>query len=118
MRATLWKLMSMPSPRTCMMHLICMVGPSRAQKCSRIIAEMTKIYHKWNHRFGIEVPKNFKIMNGDEVIPPTYQEMYCHMVFDINMDDLRCNVRFVADSHTTDTHHAMTYASVVLQESV
>jgi hypothetical protein len=40
------------------------------------------------------------------------------MLFDVNIDDFRRNARFVAGGHTTDTKHAMTYANVVLRESV
>jgi hypothetical protein len=28
----------------------------------------------------------FKIMNGDEAIPLTYQEIGCHMMFDVKME--------------------------------
>jgi hypothetical protein len=60
----------------------------------------------------------FQILNGYESVPPTYQEIRCHMIFDVNMEDFRRNARFVAGGHTTDTPHAMMYASVVLRESV
>jgi hypothetical protein len=39
-------------------------------------------------------------------------------MFDVKMEDFRRKERFVADGHTTDTHHAITYASVVSRESV
>jgi hypothetical protein len=32
--------------------------------------------------------------------PPTYQEIRCHMIFDVNMEDFRRNSRFVAGGHT------------------
>jgi hypothetical protein len=60
----------------------------------------------------------FKILNGEEPAPLTYQEIRCHMIFDIKMEDFRHKARFVAGGHTTDTPHAMTYASVVSRESV
>jgi hypothetical protein len=60
----------------------------------------------------------FKILNGEESAPPTYQDIRCHMIFDVKMDDFRRNARFVANGHITDTPHAMTYASVVSRESV
>jgi hypothetical protein len=118
------------------------------KKCSRIIAAVTKRYHKRTHKFGIEVPKNwddcmrldkdndntlwydavrkemknvriaFKILNGEESVRPTYQEIRCHMIFDFKMEDFRRNARFVAGGHTSYTPHAMTYASVVSRESV
>jgi hypothetical protein len=49
--------------------------------------------------------------------PPTYQNIRCHMIFDVKMEDFRRNARFFAGGHTIDTPHAMTYASVVSRES-
>jgi hypothetical protein len=60
----------------------------------------------------------FKILNGYEAVTPTYQEIRCHMIFDINMEDFHRKARFVVGGHTTDTPHPMTYASVVSRESV
>jgi hypothetical protein len=40
------------------------------------------------------------------------------MVFDVKMEDFRLNARVFAGGHTTDTPHAMTYASVFTRESV
>jgi hypothetical protein len=107
------------------------------------IAAVNKRYHKWTHKFGIEVPNNwddcvrldkendkniwqvaarkemnnvrvaFKILDGEESVPPTYQEIRCHLIFDVKMEDFRRKARFVAGGHTTGTPHAMTYASVV-----
>jgi hypothetical protein len=61
---------------------------------------------------------SFKFLYGEESVPPTYQEIRCHMIFDVNMEDFRRNERFVAGGHTNDTSHSMTYASVVPRESV
>jgi hypothetical protein len=58
----------------------------------------------------------FKIINGEEAVPPTYQEICCHMMFDVKMAYFRRKGRCVAGGHTTDTPHAMTYASVVSRE--
>jgi hypothetical protein len=60
----------------------------------------------------------FKILNGEESVPPTYQEIRCHMIFDVKMEYFRRKARFVAGGHTTDTPHAVTYTSVVSRESV
>jgi hypothetical protein len=79
--------------------------PHAIKKRSRIIAAVTKRYHKRTHTFGIEVPKSwddcvrldkengntiwqdavrkemknvritFKILNGEKSAPPTYQEI-------------------------------------------
>jgi hypothetical protein len=40
------------------------------------------------------------------------------MIFDVKMEYFRRNARFVAGGHTTDTPHAMKYASVVSRESL
>jgi hypothetical protein len=122
--------------------------PHVLNKRSRIIAAVTKRYHKQTHKFGIKVTKSwnycvrldkengdtlwqdavrkemkniriaFQILNDDDAIPPTYQEIRCHMIFDVKIEDFRRNARFFAGDHTTDTPHSMTYASVVLRESV
>jgi hypothetical protein len=57
------------------------------------------------------------ILNGKESVPPTDQEIRCHMIFDVNMEDFRRKARFVAGGHTTETPHAMIYASFVSRES-
>jgi hypothetical protein len=123
-------------------------APHVLKKRSRIISAVTKRYHKRTHKFGIEVPKNwddcvrldkgnnntlwqdaarkemkniriaFNILNGEELVPPTYQEICCHMIFDVKMEYFGRKARFVAGGHTTDTPHAMTYASIVSRESV
>jgi hypothetical protein len=122
--------------------------PYVLKKRSRIIADVTKRYHKWTHKFGIEVPKSwdycvrldkenentllqdavrkemkniriaFQILNGDESFSPTYQEIRCHMIFDVMMEDFRRMAPFFAGGHTTYTPCAMTYTSVVSRESV
>jgi hypothetical protein len=122
--------------------------PHVLKKRNRIIAAVIKRYHKRTHKFGIQVPKTwdeavtldegngktlwqdairkeinniriaFKFLNGEEAIPPTYQEIRCHMIFNVKMEDFRRKARFVAGGHTTDAPHVMTYASVVSRESV
>jgi hypothetical protein len=39
------------------------------------------------------------------------------MIFDVKMEDIHRNARFVAEGHTTDAPRVMTYASVVSRES-
>jgi hypothetical protein len=122
--------------------------PHVLKKRNIIIAAVTKRYHKRTHKFGIQVPKTwdkavkldegngntlwqdairkdmnnvriaFQFLNGEEAIPPTYQEIKCHMIFDVKMEDFRRNARFVVGGHTADALHMMTYASVVSIESV
>ena len=48
-----------------------------------------------------------------------YQQIRCHMIFDIKMDGLFTRkARFVAGGHTTDTPSSITYSSVVSRDSV
>jgi len=55
-------------------------------------------------------------------IPKDYQEINCHMIFDVKMIDedglFRRKARYVADGHKTDTPAALSYASVVARDSV
>jgi hypothetical protein len=102
--------------------------PYVLKKRSRIVDGVTKRCHKQTHKFGIEVTKSwdgcvrldkenynpiwqdavrketknvriaFQILNRDEAAPPTYQEIHCDMIFDINMEDFR---------RKADTPHGM-----------
>jgi hypothetical protein len=122
--------------------------PHILEKQNISIAAVTKRYHKRTHKFGIQVPKTwdeavkldeengntiwqdaiskeinnvrivFKVLNGEDDIPPTYQEIRCHVIFDVKMEDFRRKAWFVAGGHTTNDHHVMTYASVVSRESM
>ena len=48
-----------------------------------------------------------------------YQEIGCHMIFDIKMDgEFTRKARLVAGGHTTETPTSITYSSVVSRESV
>jgi hypothetical protein len=46
-----------------------------------------------------------------------FQEIDCHMIFDVKMDLTR-KARFVAGGHTTETPTSITYSSVVSHDSV
>jgi hypothetical protein len=122
--------------------------PHVLKKRNIIIAAATKRYHKRTHMFGIQVPNTwgeavkldeenyntlwkdatrkemnnfriaFKVLHREEAIPPTCQEIRCHVIFDVKMEDFRHKARFVAREHITDAPHVMTYASVVSRESV
>jgi len=55
--------------------------------------------------------------SGQEL--PGYQEIKCHMIFDIKMDEkFTRKARLVAGGHTTDTPTSLTYSSVVSCDSV
>ena len=62
----------------------------------------------------------FEEFEGDKSqLPPGYQEVGCHMIFDINMgENFRRKARMVAGGQNTETPAALTYASVVSRDSV
>ena len=123
--------------------------PYTLKRRNRIIAAVNKRYHKRTHKFGIEIPKTYedcvridrengntlwqdairkemsKVRVAFEVLedgrdpPPTFQEMKCHLVFDVKMEDFQRKARLVAGGHMTrPTSGTVTYASVVSRESV
>ena len=52
-------------------------------------------------------------------IPVGYQEVKCHLIFDVKMgENFRRKARFVAGGHTTEVPSTLTYASVVSRDSV
>ena len=74
-------------------------------------------------RYGIEKEVNtvmiaFKLLDEGEKPPHTYQEIICHMIFDINMEDFCKKARYVAGVNATVAPTTLTYASVVSRESV
>ena len=64
------------------------------------------------------VMTSLKLLDEWEKPPPTYQEIICHMIFDIKMEDFRRNARHVAGGNATVAPPVLTYSSVVLRESV
>ena len=51
-------------------------------------------------------------------LPPGYQQIKCHMVFDVKMgENFHWKARFVAGGHTTETPSTLTYSSVVSRDS-
>ena len=45
-----------------------------------------------------------------ENVPPGYQEVKCHMIFDVNLgENFRRKVRMVAGGHTTTAPSLLTY---------
>jgi len=71
-------------------------------------------FQKWD-RGGPKAARTQSI-NGSLI---GYQEIKCHMVFDVKMDgDLTRKALFVAGGHTTDTPTTTTYSSVISCESI
>ena len=119
------------------------------KKRDRIIAKVTKRFHKVTHKFGVELPRSvahayeldrqngntlwgdaiamemknvkvaFKVLPDEEEIPPGYQQMTCHMIFDVKFGEgFRRKARMVAGGHQVDTPSHLTYATVVSRETV
>ena len=122
--------------------------PFTLKKRQSIIGAVKNRFHKKTHKFGIEIPQKvsdakriddangntywqdaiakemkavriaFKILHGDEKVPPTYQKIRCHIIFDVKMEDFRRKARYVAQGNMTEAPKTLTYASVVSRESV
>ena len=60
----------------------------------------------------------FKIFDDGKFAPRDHQFVKCHIIFDIKMEDFRRKARLVAGGHMTTAPASVTYASVVLQETV
>jgi hypothetical protein len=63
----------------------------------------------------------FEVWEGSEdSIPPGYQQIKCHLIFDVKMgENFRRKARFVAGGHTTEVPESLiTYSSVVSRDSV
>ena len=76
--------------------------------------EMSKVrvaFERWDEG-TLEEARSGKKLVG-------YQEITCHMIFDIKMDgEFTRKARLVAGGHTTETPASITYSSVVSRESV
>ena len=60
-----------------------------------------------------------ELEGGRDSIPPGYQEIKCHMIFDIKLgENYRRKARMVAGGHMTETPASITYSSVVSRDSV
>jgi hypothetical protein len=76
--------------------------------------EMAKVKVAWEARDDLTLEE---VRAGKARDMIGFQEIGCHIVFDIKMDFTR-KVRFVAGGHMTDTPAVMTYSSVVSRETV
>lgn len=60
-----------------------------------------------------------KFSGGKKDLPPGFQEIKCHMIFDVKLgENFRRKARYVAGGHVTDPPATTTYSSVVSRESV
>ena len=75
---------------------------------------MAKVKVAWRAAEGIS-PEQAR--TGKETSMIRFQEIRCHVIFDVKMDFTR-KARFVAGGHTTDAPGSITYSSVVSRDSV
>ena len=75
---------------------------------------MSKVKVAWRTHEG-HTPE--QVRKGEAPEFTGYQEIGCHLVFDVKMTFDR-KVRFVAGGHTTETPASISYSSVVSRESV
>jgi hypothetical protein len=59
----------------------------------------------------------FQTLGDEEGPPPTFQEIRCHLIFDVKMENFQRKARLVAGGHMTETPASVTFASVVSRES-
>lgn len=76
--------------------------------------EMAKVKVAWKVYEG-HTPNEVREGKASDLIG--YQEIGCHLVFDVKMD-FSHNARFVAGGHTTEAPASVTYSSVVSRDSV
>jgi Reverse transcriptase (RNA-dependent DNA polymerase) len=121
--------------------------PFTMKKRDRIIAKVKTRYLRKEQKFGIDLPKSVqdafrmdqennntlcqdaikkemkvilpavKILDEGARSPIGFQQIPCHIVFDVKIDFTR-KARFVASGHVTSPPTTHTYASVMSRESV
>ena len=77
---------------------------------------IAKVKVAWDSCDGKLTPTEVREGKADDLIG--YQEIGCHMIFDVKMSDLSRKARFVAGGHTTEAPASITYSSVVSRDSV
>jgi Reverse transcriptase (RNA-dependent DNA polymerase) len=76
--------------------------------------EMSKVKVAWK---SIDDYTPEQVRTGKAPTLIGYQEIKCHVIFDVKMDFTR-KARFVAGGHMTETPESMTYSSVVSRDSI
>jgi hypothetical protein len=77
--------------------------------------EMAKVKIAWKTHEGGHTPEQVRHGLAPDLIG--FQEISCHIVFDVKMD-FTCKARFCAGGHTTEAPASVTYSSVVSRDSV
>jgi hypothetical protein len=77
--------------------------------------DMAKVKIAWKKTNDSLTPQQARQGNVPDLI--SFQEIGCHIIFDVKMDFTR-KARFVAGGHTTTAPSSMTYSSVVSRDSI
>ena len=124
------------------------VGSALTKK-DRVLAKLKSKYWTRTHKYGIRIPKSveealaidrangdtlwwdaickemvnvrpaFEKWEGRDKMPPGYQKIKCHFIFDVKMgENFRRKARLVANGNETETPPALTYSSVVSRDSI
>lgn len=76
----------------------------------------------WQDAIELEIKNShiaFQLFEGDVKNLVGYQQVRCHLIFDIKLsENFRRKARLVAGGHTTSTPSSVTYSSVVARDSV
>jgi hypothetical protein len=120
--------------------------PYILRKRERIIQKVKTRYWERTHKYGVELPKSVKQalaidrntgtsfwkdaiekemknvlpafeFRDNDVMPPGFKKIDCHMVFDVKLDLVR-KARFIAGGHQTDPPKESVYSSIVSRNSV
>jgi hypothetical protein len=89
-----------------------MTGTNHWEKALK--KEMTKVSVAYKPKEGV-TPEDVRSGKVHDMIG--YQEIKCHIIFDVKMDFTR-KARFVASGHMTQPASSITYSSVVSRDSV
>jgi Reverse transcriptase (RNA-dependent DNA polymerase) len=122
--------------------------PAMLKCRNRIIAAVIKWKCEPEEKFGIKVPNTlaealqfdcengdtqwheavrkeintvkvaFRVIDDNEVIPPGYQQIGCHLIYTVKMENFRRKVWYLGGGHATEAPASLTYASVVSRESM
>ena len=60
----------------------------------------------------------FDILKDGYHMPIGHQQINCHLIYEVKMEDFRRKARLVAGGHMPETPKFMTYSSVVGRETV
>jgi len=78
--------------------------------------EISKVSVAWEAYDKGLTPEEVRAGKAPDLIG--FQEIGCHMIFDVKMSDLSRKCRFVAGGHTTESPASLKYSSVVSRDSV